>query len=61
MSSVWDTSGGLLGSPVPWAGSAGLIALSILLNKGFGSTGEAINTKRSKSIFPVDFHAMYFP
>lgn len=60
MSSVWVTSGGPLGSPVPLTGSAGLIAFSTVLNKGFGSIGEAINTKRNKSIFPVDFMLCIF-
>lgn len=55
MSSVWHTSGSHLGNPVPLAGSAALITFSILHNKGFGNAGEAINIKRNKSIFPVDF------
>lgn len=49
-----------MGSPVPLAGSAGLIAFSTVLNKGFGSTGEAINTKRNKSVFPMDFMLYIF-
>lgn len=49
-----------MGSPVPLAGSAAFIAFSILLNKGFGSIGGAINTKRNKPIFPVNFMQYIF-
>ena len=58
--SARDTSPGPLGSPAPLEGSAGSIASSILPSKGSGHTGDAVSTRRKKSMFPVDFMQYIF-